>query len=476
MSGILPNLVILIEQIYDKYKDNKFILTKMINIIESLDKTLEEVNNNQMNKTNKMEEITKDQTDFIDKFFKHEKKIFYVTHNNQFFIYENNDFKLLNQNDLVIHIYTLINSTNNKDLIKAKFAIENKIMKEVKKNVLYKVIPTSKTIQNTLQLFTPIVFESKDIAKYFLTTLGDIILKKKNKYTFYLCEHMESLISWLSTSMSLYFGDSINFKYKINLKDECSNNRYFPVSNKHISIDVHNSIFNIYVLSCHYSNRFENSETFLLKKCKKKDKDKILKLTNFDIIVDNFIMKYLIIDNDNNNITSREMYFIWQYYIDEYMYPFIYNDRQLITVLQDKLQIVNNRFLNIKCDMIHEVNEFIKFIETNCETSFEIEEIFDIDEILTIYKDNINKELQLLDDDLSIRAISYFLPSYKVYDKYIGMKCKYWNKLEDVQEFIKDNNNGLYKDNYQMYDMYVEKGNKYTADKTYFELIYKKYD
>ena len=181
MSGILPNLVILIEQIYDKYKNNKFVLTKMINIIENLDRTLEEVNNNQMNKTNKMDEITKDQTDFIDNFFKHEKKIFYVTHNNQFFIYENSDFKLLNQNDLVIHIYTLINSTNNKDLIKAKFTIENKIMKEVKKNVLYKVIPTSKTIQNTLQLFTPIVFESKDIAKYFLITLGDIILKKKNK-------------------------------------------------------------------------------------------------------------------------------------------------------------------------------------------------------------------------------------------------------------------------------------------------------
>ena len=74
MSGILPNLVILIEQIYDKYKNNKFVLTKMINIIENLDRTLEEVNNNQMNKTNKMDEITKDQTDFIDNFFKHEKK------------------------------------------------------------------------------------------------------------------------------------------------------------------------------------------------------------------------------------------------------------------------------------------------------------------------------------------------------------------------------------------------------------------
>ena len=56
------------------------------------------------------------------------------------------------------------------------------------------------------------------------------------------------------------------------------------------------------------------------------------------------------------------------------------------------------------------------------------------------------------------------------------MKCKYWNKLNDVEEFIKGYDRVLYKDNYQIYDMYVEKGNKYTVDKTYFELIYKKYN
>ena len=179
MSGILPNLLISIEQIYDKYKDNKFVLTKMINIIENLDKTLDEVNHNQINKTNKMEEITKEQKDFIEKFFKHEKRIFYVTHNNQFFIYENSDFKLLNQNDLVIHIYTLINSTNNKDLIKAKFTIENKIMKEVKKNLLHKVIPTPKTIQNTLQLFTPIVFESKALVHTATLSAPDVFAPRE---------------------------------------------------------------------------------------------------------------------------------------------------------------------------------------------------------------------------------------------------------------------------------------------------------
>ena len=79
------------------------------------------------------------------------RKIFYISHNNQFFIYENHNFKLLNQNDLVIHIYTLINRTQNKDILKSKYTIENKIIKEIKKNLcmmLYRIQKQFKTLYN----------------------------------------------------------------------------------------------------------------------------------------------------------------------------------------------------------------------------------------------------------------------------------------------------------------------------------------
>ena len=468
-SNILPNLLILIEQLYNKYESNSHVLTKMVTILENLDKTLEDINNTQMNKTNKLDEITNDQKEFISKFFKCEREIFYISHNNQFFIYENHNFKLLNQNDLVIHIYTLINRTQNKELLKSKYTIENKIIKEIKKKPLYNVIPNSKTIQNTLQLFTPIIFDSKDITKYFLTTIGDIILKKKNKLNYYLCEYMESLISWISTSMTLYFGDIIHFKYKINLKDDSSNNRYFPVLNKNISLDVHNSIFNIYVLSCHYSNRFKNSENYLINKCKKKDRDKIMILTNLNNVTNEFIDKYFE-NKENSSISSKEMYFMWQYFIEEFNYPYIYNEKQLNVVLQEKLKFSNN-YLNLSCTLIEEVNNFIKFIEKNCESSYEINEIFEIDEIITLYRDNnLDSCIQYLDDDIGINAILYFLPSYKVYGKYVGMKCSIWNKVEDIENFIKTIDNSEYSCN-ELYELYIKKNYKYKVDKGYFESL-----
>ncbi len=59
-SNILLNLLILIEQLYNKYESNSHVLTKMVTILENLDKTLEDINNTQMNKTNKLDEITND--------------------------------------------------------------------------------------------------------------------------------------------------------------------------------------------------------------------------------------------------------------------------------------------------------------------------------------------------------------------------------------------------------------------------------
>ena len=68
-SNILPNLLILIEQLYNKYESNSHVLTKMVTILENLDKTLEDINNTQINKTNKLDEITNDQKEFISKVF-----------------------------------------------------------------------------------------------------------------------------------------------------------------------------------------------------------------------------------------------------------------------------------------------------------------------------------------------------------------------------------------------------------------------
>ena len=56
------------------------------------------------------------------------------------------------------------------------------VMKKIKdQNILFN-IPESITIQNVLEALTPVFFRNKAETKYFLTVIGDNILKKEYKF------------------------------------------------------------------------------------------------------------------------------------------------------------------------------------------------------------------------------------------------------------------------------------------------------
>ena len=59
--------------------------------------------------------------------------------------------------------------------------IKTKILKEIKdKNGIYDNIPESETIQEIINFLVPTIFINKEYAKYFMISIGDIILKKYN--------------------------------------------------------------------------------------------------------------------------------------------------------------------------------------------------------------------------------------------------------------------------------------------------------
>ena len=59
-----------------------------------------------------------------------------------------------------------------------KYKIKNKIIKSIQSRDILSSIPESRTIQNVIGLLYPALFRTRDHAKYFLTILGDILLKK----------------------------------------------------------------------------------------------------------------------------------------------------------------------------------------------------------------------------------------------------------------------------------------------------------
>ena len=67
-------------------------------------------------------------------------------------------------------------------------------------------IPESTTIQYVIQHLTPILFRSKSEVKYFLTLLGDNILKKSNTITQFARLESKDFLTCLHDHIQCLFG------------------------------------------------------------------------------------------------------------------------------------------------------------------------------------------------------------------------------------------------------------------------------
>ena len=83
----------------------------------------------------------------------------------------------MKEDDIVYNLLSTV-SYDNKSLIDWKHKTKISLLKKIKERSIFSVIPESKTIQYVLNLLTPTYFLTKNEAKYFLTCIGDNILKK----------------------------------------------------------------------------------------------------------------------------------------------------------------------------------------------------------------------------------------------------------------------------------------------------------
>jgi hypothetical protein len=95
---------------------------------------------------------------------------------NSFYYYDNITYKLIKEDNIQHKLLSSI--SKDRTLMDWKYRTKINIIKQIKSRSLWKSIPESITIQNVLNLLYPSIFSCKDHAKYFLTLIGDNILKK----------------------------------------------------------------------------------------------------------------------------------------------------------------------------------------------------------------------------------------------------------------------------------------------------------
>ena len=160
-----------------------------------------------------------------------------------YFNYINDNFVIINENELIYNILSYISIYRNIFNINTnlKLKIKNKIHKIIKTKSIYDNIPNSLCIQNIINFFYPNFLNDKEYSKYFLITIGDIIMKK-TKQIYYVPLYLKPFLINLNKYISLFF-HSINifnwFKFN-KVKKNISELRIFKMNNININYFIIN--------------------------------------------------------------------------------------------------------------------------------------------------------------------------------------------------------------------------------------------
>jgi len=218
-------LVTILKELYSKYLEDDYARSALVSHIKNtLPSFLQQKCEVRVQREERRKTLEETSEEFIREFI-NSSSYYYNQNIDLFFVYHNNTYKIINEDEIEHEIRTTITDQQNAELSTWKYKIKNQIIKKIKERDLLTSIPESETIQRVLNALTPFVFKNKDSAKYFLTIIGDILLKK-NTHTYFISTKAKHFISELGEESYSLFGTSnmmnhFKFKFYEHKYEEC---------------------------------------------------------------------------------------------------------------------------------------------------------------------------------------------------------------------------------------------------------------
>ncbi len=120
--------------------------------------------------------MTEEMTCFVQIFLSR-NKYFFLKSSGLFFLYgTDGHFRGVSENDIIHQLRTTITQAHGMTDWKYKCRVH--VLKQIRERSLFSCVPESETIQDVLRALVPTFFRTKSDAKYFLTFLGDHVVKK----------------------------------------------------------------------------------------------------------------------------------------------------------------------------------------------------------------------------------------------------------------------------------------------------------
>ena len=413
--------------------------------------------------------------------------IYYNKTSQLYYNYNGDNFESMNEDNLLFLVLEFL--SNNIACLETnqKNSFKNKIIKQIKDNNIYESIPDSKTIQSTLSLLNETFFHKKAYSKCFLITIGRIILQKKvdNDFLVFIRVNMKGFLSELNKNISIYFCNTnlFNyFKFKFTQDHHITSFKKYvipcsKINSNNIKISEQHYV-NMIIVSIYYYNRYNSIDKYMesenvLREMRENihfldiDKEKIMK---------QFTEEHIIKENEQH-IQQKQLVFLWKkftYENDIFVHSFASYSEFLSCLFffleanYDKES--NNNVLTgyYSFDLPH-VEDFKSFWNENFEIC-EKEKNLELNEILFLYNKHRNKKSNL--SETLIKLILQCFYSHDIIDNKIinGVKCKLWDKQEEIDIFIKKYNIHIEDNLNTIYKKYVSTTKtEYRISKIYFQ-------
>ena len=341
-----------------------------------------------------------------------------------------------------------------------KINIKRNVLRRIKNNSYEDIIPESNSIQHIIKYLTPIIFESREQSKYFLTFIGDLILRKnknQNMKCFIVnCDtNFRTFLYQLNKYINLFiYNMNIFNNIKVRFYHHDTKNANILYLNNNLDYSYFNKDTSFYItfifICIYHSNKYESSIRYLEQYSDSESIEYITSLhtLNKEALLQNF-WNDSIFEKKNSCMKENTILFIWKKYLKTQKLPIYLIYHQNIVDLfnniyekQTKQKCQDSIYHNISSFEIPEIENFLKFWEDSISND-DHEKYLEVEEIqyflkqylkehgLSLHSKYFSHQQNILD------IIQHYFPDIKCQDsKYIhGLRLKMWDKRNEVIQY-----------------------------------------
>jgi hypothetical protein len=448
-----------ISELFNKYSNNAYILNRLEIYLINLPNLLENENKKHDERVTRINELIMEQDSFY-KIFLSKNQYYYMPYNNIYYEYDGKTYKIIKEDD--IHHNLLSTITDEGKLIVWKHKTKQNIIKKIKDRNLLKSTPETYTIQTILS-FLNTIFETKTESKYFLTLIGDCILKKnvnEKNLLYFVSPYLKKIITIIDTISHITTGNTIinNFITKYHDSHDLTLYRLIKNNDNKMCHDFIKDLLNkigidLLCVAAHYSDRYENAENYLKTKAEDQIKNYTLFFVNnsIDNILLNFdkeCIEFIEYSGEKYTISWKNMHYIWKQYLASINIPNVLYSNTLKDIFKSKYPTIQSSngditFWSIISKGLPKFSSFLQFWENHitCVNDNNGNQ-FELDELLTLYKTYCtNMSIPVLSNETDIiKILNHYFPQVEIDDnKYINnILCNLWNKNDEINEMLQD--------------------------------------